>query len=80
MRARKSAQNLLDGLDVHHGQDGGTFHVRVAQGDVLARLDLLGKRVGNVQRDRHRPEHTTRQTHVVNDAFVLGPGQKTFEW
>ena len=39
---------------------------------VVARLDLLGELLGDVERDRHRPERAVGEAHLVADGFVVG--------
>ena len=39
---------------------------------VVARLELLGEFLGDVERDRHRPERAVGEAHLVADRFVVG--------
>ena len=38
----------------------------------VARLELLGELLGDVERDRHRPERAVGEPHLVADRFVVG--------
>ena len=39
---------------------------------LLPGVKFLGKLLGDVERDRHGPEHAAGQAHVVADALVVG--------
>ena len=41
-----------------------------------ARCQLLGKFLRHVERDRHWPENSAGQAHIVTNAFVIGFGHK----
>ncbi len=45
---------------------------RIAEGDVGAGLQFVGKFLGDVERDGHRPERTVGEAHFVADGFVVG--------
>ncbi len=68
------AIGLPDFFDVQHGQHHA---FGVAQRNFAAAgRELLGKFFGDVERDRHGPEDSAGQTHVVADAFVVGFGHE----
>lgn len=74
-------QLLVRGIDVTDGDDGQRSVVSwVSQDDSLACSEGFGLLLGNIQGDRHGPELTGRQSHVVSDAFVVllrvEPGQR----
>ena len=68
------AFGLAIGLpDVFDVEDGEHDAFGIAQGDLgAARLELLGEFLGDVERDRHRPENAVGQSHLAADAFVVG--------
>ena len=64
------AVGLPDFFDVQHGQHDA---LGVAQRDFAAAgRQLLGKFFGDIERDRHGPEDSAGQAHIVADAFVVG--------
>ena len=68
---------LPDFLNVQHGQHHA---LGVAQRDFAdASRELLGKFFSDIERDRHRPENSTGQPHVMADAFVIGFGHKAVQ-
>ena len=46
---------------------------------LVTALDSLREFLGDVQRDRYRPEHTTRQAHTTHDRIVVGLVQKSVQ-
>ena len=61
---------LPDVLDMQHRQH---YSFGIAQCDfAAARLQRLGELFADVKRDRHGPQHTAGQLHVVAYAFVVG--------
>ena len=57
-------------FDVEHGEHDA---FGIAEGDlVLPGLELLGELLGDVERDRHRPERAVVELHVAADALVVG--------
>ena len=59
--------------DFFNVQNGEHHALSIAQRNRAAsRLQRLGEVFGYVQRDRHRPQHTICQAHVVAHAFVIG--------
>ena len=51
----------------------------VPQGDVLALFNAVGKLLGDIERDRHRPKLPIAQAHVVHHAVVVFLSQEAFE-
>ena len=60
-------------------QDRQDHPFLIAQRDVLPRRDAFGEFLVHVERDRHRPERAIGQTHVVDDALVIGFAQEALE-
>ena len=58
--------------DVFDVDDGEHDAFGIAEGDVVALLELLGELLGDVERDRHRPERAVGESHLVADGFVVG--------
>ena len=62
--------------DRHDRQDDALL---VAERDVLPGLDLLGEGLAHVERDRHRPERAVGEAHLLDDAVVVGLGEKALQ-
>ena len=58
-----------DVFDVDHGEHHA---LGVAQRDLVALLELVGEFLGDVERDRHRPERAVLEPHLVADRVVVG--------
>ena len=58
--------------DVFDVDDGEHDAFGIAEGDVVARLELLGELLGDIERDRHRPERAVGESHLAADRFVVG--------
>ena len=67
--ASASRSGVPDVLDVDHGEHHA---LGIAERDLIARLELVGELLGDVERDRHRPERAVREPHLVADRFVVG--------
>ena len=52
--------------------DGEHDAFGIAESNVVALLELLGEFLGDVERDRHRPERAVGEAHLVADGFVVG--------
>ena len=68
------AFRLAVGLpDVFDVQDGDHDAFGIAQGDLAAAgLEGFGEGLGDIERDRHRPEKAAGELHVAAHAFVIG--------
>ena len=64
------AVGLPDFFDVQH-REHHAFGI-AQRNFAAAGRQLLGKFFGHIERDRHRPENSAGQAHVVTDAFVVG--------
>jgi len=61
-------------FDVQHRQH---YSLCIPQRDLAASLlQAFGERLGDIERDRNRPENAARQPHVVADPFVICPGHE----
>ena len=60
----------------HRAQDH-TF--LVAQRDILAQLNAISELFAHIQRDWHWPQLARAQAHILNDAVIIGLGQKAFQ-
>ncbi len=66
---------LPDFLHVQYGEHDA---LGIAQCDFAAAgREFLGKFFSDIERDRHRPEDSAGQAHIVTNAFVIGFGHKT---
>ena len=63
------AIGLPDVFDFDHGEHHA---FGIAEGDLVALLELVGEFLGDVERDRHRPERAVGEPHLVADRFVVG--------
>ena len=62
--------------DRHDGEDDPLL---IAQRDVLIRADAFSEFLGDVERDRHRPERAVGEAHIVDDGVIVSLRQEPFQ-
>ena len=72
------AIRLPDIFDMQHGQH---YALGITQRDLGApRLERFRKCLRHIERNRHRPNQTVAQSHLVADALVIVAIHKTAQW